>query len=166
MLEAAYRIANGDLTVQLAVPKGDKSSLLSAIAQMQTNLRQTITQSSQAADQVTEAARGLAASAIQVSQSSSHQSEATSSMAAAVEQVTVSISHVAESAASARCVAEETGNLSTEGKDLVQSTISEINKIADSVSVDAVNHRYPSDGGSDLLAPRLATSTSKALLVL
>ena len=55
-------------------------------------------------------------------------------MAAAVEQVTVSISHVAESAASARSLAEETGSLSTEGKDLVQNTIGEINKIADSVS--------------------------------
>ena len=55
-------------------------------------------------------------------------------MAAAVEQVTVSISHVSESAASARSLAEETGNLSTEGKDSVQNTIGEINKIADSVS--------------------------------
>lgn len=134
MLEAAYRIASGDLTVQLAVPKSDKTSLLSAIAQMQANLRQTIMQSSQAADQVAEASRGLAASAVQVSKSSAQQSEASSSMAAAVEQVTVSISHVAESAASARLVAEETGNLSTEGKDLVHSTISEINKIADSVT--------------------------------
>ena len=55
-------------------------------------------------------------------------------MAAAVEQVTVSISHVAKSAASAHSLAEETGSLSTDGKSLIQNTISEINKIADSVS--------------------------------
>lgn len=134
MVEAAFRIADGDLTVQLAVPPSDKTSLLSAIGQMQTNLRKTITQSSQAADQVAEAARSLAVSATQVSRSSSQQSEAASSMAAAVEQVTVSINHVSESAASARSLAEETGSLSTEGKDLVLNTIGEINKIADSVS--------------------------------
>lgn len=134
MLEAAHRIAEGDLTVQLDVARGDMTSLLSAIGLMQTNLRKTIAHSSQAADQVSEAARGLAASATQVSKSSSLQSEASSSMAAAVEQVTVSISHVAGSAASARSLAEETGRLSTEGKNLVQDTISEINKIAESVS--------------------------------
>ena len=134
MLEAAHHIANGDLTLQLDVPQGDKTSLLAAIAEMQTNLRKTIAQSSQAADQVTEAARSLAVSATEVSQSSAQQSEAASSMAAAVEQVTVSISHVAESAASARSLSEETGSLSTLGKNLVQDTISEINKIADSVA--------------------------------
>jgi methyl-accepting chemotaxis protein len=134
MMEAAFRIADGDLTVQLAVSPSDKASLLSAIGQMQTNLRRTITQSSRAAEQVAEAARSLAVSATQVSRSSFQQSEAASSMAAAVEQVTVSISHVSESAASARSLAEETGSLSTEGKDLVHNTIGEINKIADSVS--------------------------------
>jgi methyl-accepting chemotaxis protein len=134
MLEAAHRIAEGDLTVKLDVARGDKTSLLSAIELMQTSLRKTITQSSQAADQVAEAARDLAASATQVSKSSSLQSEASSSMAAAVEQVTVSISHVAESASSARSLAEETGTLSTEGKNLVQDTITVINKIADYVS--------------------------------
>lgn len=137
MLEAAHHIANGDLTLQLDVQQGDKTSLLAAIAEMQTNLRKTIAQSSQAADQVTEAARSLAVSATQVSQSSAQQSEAASSMAAAVEQVTVSISHVAESAASARSLSEETGSLSTEGKNLVQDTISEINKIADSVALSS-----------------------------
>lgn len=137
MLEAAHHIANGDLTLQLDVQQGDKTSLLAAIAEMQTNLRETIAQSSQAADQVTEAARSLAISATQVSQSSAQQSEAASSMAAAVEQVTVSISHVAESAASARSLSEETGSLSTEGKNLVQDTISEINKIADSVALSS-----------------------------
>ena len=137
MLEAAHHIANGDLTLQLDVQQGDKTSLLAAIAEMQTNLRETIAQSSQAADQVTEAARSLAVSATEVSQSSAQQSEAASSMAAAVEQVTVSISHVAESAASARSLSEETGSLSTEGKNLVQDTISEINKIADSVALSS-----------------------------
>src|ERR1035437_9170020 len=42
MLEAAHRIANGDLTVQLDVPRGGTTSLLSAIGLMQTNLRRTI----------------------------------------------------------------------------------------------------------------------------
>ncbi|MCX7177035.1 MAG: methyl-accepting chemotaxis protein [Proteobacteria bacterium] len=134
MMDATQRIADGDLTVELAVARGDHTSLLSSIGEMQSNLRKTITQSREAADQVADAARGLAASSQQVSRSSSQQSEAAASMASAVEEVTVSISHVADSAASARGMAEETGNLSTEGKNLVQNTIGEINKIAESVT--------------------------------
>jgi methyl-accepting chemotaxis protein len=53
--------------------------------------------------------------------------------------VNVSISHVADSSVSARDLAENTGILSTEGKVLVQDTISEINKIADSVTSSSVN---------------------------
>jgi methyl-accepting chemotaxis protein len=130
---AAQRIAEGDLTVTLNVAAGS-NSLLAAIAHMQNNLRNTITQSRQAAEQVADAARGLAVSSQQVSQSSSHQSDAAASMAASVEQVTVSISNVADSSAIAHKLAEETDTLSGEGKNLVQGTIGEINKIAGSVT--------------------------------
>ena len=134
MQAAARRIADGDLTVRLAVSAGDNNSLLSSIIQMQSNLRATIAKSRQAAEQLATAAGSLAANSQQVSRSSSQQSEATASMAASVEQITVSISHVSASAANARQLAEETGKLSTQGKDLVQSTVGEINKISDSVT--------------------------------
>jgi len=134
MQSAARRIADGDLTVRLAAAAGDDSSLLSSIIHMQSNLRSTITQSRQAAEQVADSARNLAANSQQVSRSSSQQSEAAASMAASVEQITVSLSHVAGSAANARGLAEETGKLSTAGKGLVQDTVGEINKIADSVT--------------------------------
>ncbi|HEY6896872.1 MAG TPA: methyl-accepting chemotaxis protein [Rhodocyclaceae bacterium] len=134
MQAAALSIANGDLTVPLSVAPGDKTSLLASIDHMQTNLRDTITQSRQVAEQVADAARKLATNSQQVSQSSTQQSEAAASMAAAVEQVTVSIGHVADSAASARGLAEDTGSLSSEGKGLVQDTIDEIHKISDSVT--------------------------------
>jgi len=134
MQSAAQRIADGDLTVQLTVAPGDNASLLASIMHMQSNLRNTITQSRQAAEEVADAARNLAANSQQVSNSSSQQSQAAASMAASVEQITVSLGHVADSATTARGLAEETGRLSTEGKGLVQDTVGEINKIAESVT--------------------------------
>ena len=134
MLAAAQRIAGGDLTVRLDVTTGDDASLLVSIMQMQSKLRQAIMQSRAAAEQVSEAARGLATNSHQVSQGSIRQSEAAASMAASVEQVTVSINHVADSAASARGLAKEAGSRSTEGKELVQDAIAGINKIADAVA--------------------------------
>jgi methyl-accepting chemotaxis protein len=134
MQAAARRIADGDLTVRLSVSPGDNRSLLSSIIQMQANLRDTIAQSRQAAEQVAAAADNLASNSEQVSRSSSQQSEATASMAASVEQITVSISHVSASAANARQLAEETGKLSIQGEALVQTTVGGINKISDSVT--------------------------------
>ena len=134
MQAAAHRIADGDLTVHMAVADSDHASLAASIMSMQANLRNAITQSRAAAEEVADAARSLAASSQQVSASSNQQSEAAASMAAAVEQVTVSIAHVSDSAADARKLAQETGCLSTEGKDLVQGTIGEINKISQSVN--------------------------------
>jgi len=135
----ARRIAEGDLTLQLAVKAGDNSSLMSSIIQMQANLRSTIANSRQAAAKVATAAHTLALTSQQVLNSSNQQSDATTSMAAAVEEVNVSIRHVAESADSARDLATETGTLSTEGKNLVRETIDEINEIANSVSSSSVN---------------------------
>ncbi len=134
MQVAARRIAEGDLTLELMVKPGDENSLNGSIKQMQTNLRNTIANSRQAAERVSAAARTLAASSQQVMQDSNQQSDATTSMAASVEQMNVSISHVADNAVSAHDLAKDTGNLSTEGKGLVTNTISEINKISQSVT--------------------------------
>ena len=133
MQAAARRIADGDLTGQMTATAGDGTSLLASIMNMQSNLRDTITQSRRAAEQVASAAGSLATNSQQVSRSSSQQSEAAASMASAVEQITVSLGQVSGSADNARRLAEETGKLSTEGKGLVESTVAEINKIADSV---------------------------------
>jgi methyl-accepting chemotaxis protein len=133
MQAVAHRVADGDLTVSMAVAAGDDTSLAASIAQMQGNLRDAINQSRLAAEGVADAARSLAASSQQVSTSSEQQSQAAASMAASVEQVTVSIAHVSQSAADASGLAGETGKLSSEGKRLVQDTVDEINKIAASV---------------------------------
>lgn len=134
MLEAAQRIASGDLTVQLKGVGGDNASLLAAIANMQNALRMTITRSRDVAVQVADAAATLTEHSRQVSQSSTQQSEAASAMAASMEDVTVSISHVADGAENARTLAEEAGALSHEGGALVQRTISEIRNVSDMVA--------------------------------
>ena len=134
MQAAARRIAQGDLTVQLAVTADDRGSLLATIAEMQSHLRNTIRQSRVAADSVATAAQQLAVSSQQVAQSSSRQSEAASSMSASIEEVTVSIGAVADNATQTHAIAGETGDLSVEGKVLVQNTIDEIHKIAESVA--------------------------------
>lgn len=133
MQAVARRMAEGDLTVNFGASIGDGGSLFASIMNMQTALRNTITKSREVAAQLVHAASSLAESSLSVSKSSEQQSEAASSVAGSVELVTVSIGHVSDSASMARTLAKAAGGLSSDGKVLVQGTIREIHRIAESV---------------------------------
>lgn len=134
MLEAANRIARGDLTIQVDCQNSAAQSVLAAISDMQSALKATITHSRDVAIQLSDASKALAENACQVTRSSAQQSEATATMAASMEQVTVSISHVADSADNARALAAKAGAASTDGGIQVKETICEIGRIAETVS--------------------------------
>lgn len=134
MLEAANRIARGDLTIQVDCQNSAAQSVLAAISDMQSALKATITHSRDVAIQLSDASKVLAENACQVTRSSAQQSEATATMAASMEQVTVSISHVADSADNARTLAAKAGAASTDGGIQVKETIREIGRIAETVS--------------------------------
>jgi methyl-accepting chemotaxis protein len=92
------KIAQGDLTAEIAVKPGDSSSLMAATRNMQASLRKMVTELKANAEGVASAAHQLSSSSSQVATATAHQSEAASAMAAAVEEMTVSINHVADSA--------------------------------------------------------------------
>ena len=129
--EVTSRIAAGDLTGKLQTRSGDESSLLVAVQKMQFALHDVITQIGDAASRLTGDAASMSAASDHVSDGSRQQNDAAASMAAAVEQLTASIRQVSSSADDARRMAAEAGDLSREGAGVVQASISEINKIAD-----------------------------------
>ncbi|MBR0566274.1 methyl-accepting chemotaxis protein [Azoarcus sp. L1K30] len=67
----------------------------------------------------------------------SAQSEAATGMAAAVEEMTVGIDEIARHAGTAQALAEKSGALSGEGGDVMQRTVSEMERIADAVHSSA-----------------------------
>ena len=83
------------------------------------------------------AAQSVSSSANEVLSSSQSQSTAASSMAAAVQQMTAGISQIAEHAQAAQNVSQESGQLSAEGGRIVQSTVTEMEQIANSVNQSA-----------------------------
>jgi len=83
---------------------------------------------------VMQAAGKLSESSRRVAVRSQSQSEATTSMAAAVEEVTTSIGHVADSSQETHNIAHKSGELSSQGGEVVQGAAMEMSKIADSVN--------------------------------
>jgi methyl-accepting chemotaxis protein len=91
----------------------------------------------QTAEQLGQAATDVSSSAAQVSEGSIEQSSAASSMAAAIEEMTVGIDQIAEHAQTAHEVSTESGVLSEEGGRIVDGTVAEMQKIADTVNQSA-----------------------------
>jgi len=131
----ADRVAEGDLTSEVAVTGTDEvANLLAALSRMQNGLRDVTGRIAENAQALGVAADSVSTGASEISRSASAQSEAISGTAAAVEEMTVSISHVSDNAAHAREVATRTAEIAEQGKRQVESAATEIRKIA--VSVD------------------------------
>jgi methyl-accepting chemotaxis protein len=113
--------------------RDEVGQLLSALRAMQGKLRETISEVSQGAQRVKEAASEMASASTQIDAGARTQSEATSSTAAAIEEVTVSIGQVAECAQEAATVAERSSELAKDGEAIVRQASSEMNSIAVSV---------------------------------
>ena len=127
------KIAQGDLTAEIAVKPGDSSSLMAATRNMQVSLRKTVTELKANAEGVAAAAAQLSATSTQVAGATAHQAEAASSMAAAVEEMTVSINHVSDSAREAHSITAETGNQSQAGSRIIEDTVAEMKRISQTV---------------------------------
>jgi methyl-accepting chemotaxis protein len=126
----ARRIADGDLIAHVQVKSGDKSSVLAAVADMQSQLRNLIERLHQSAGELSGQASALSASSSQIAASSGHQTEAASSMASSIEQMTASIGQVAEHSNEALQISRASGDLSNRGNEVVASAAAEMEQIA------------------------------------
>lgn len=131
--EIARSIAAGNLAMTVVTKPNDCASMLAAMKQMQTRLKEMVAGILADADQVSSTATELAAASSQVAESSRQQSEAASSMAAAVEEMTVSIDQVSENADEARTLSKRSGELSEQGAGVIQNAAAEMSQISDSV---------------------------------
>ncbi|WP_410524926.1 methyl-accepting chemotaxis protein [Pseudomonas sp. DTU_2021_1001937_2_SI_NGA_ILE_001] len=104
---------------------------------MQERLRSMIGQIRMGAEQLVSASQNISSASTQLSASAQEQSQAASSMAATVEELTVSINHVADNASDAHALSTESGRQSTEGGNVIQSTLGSMQRIADTVQASA-----------------------------
>jgi methyl-accepting chemotaxis protein len=112
-------------------------SLLANAYQMQAALRDMIANVKSQADQVGDAALGLASASRQISEGSQAQSEAAAATAAAVEQITVSINSVAANTDEVRKLSELSLVQTRQGNQNVDEMIGEIRNVQESVNLIA-----------------------------
>jgi len=128
------RIANGDLTQNVNALPGDKSSIIAAMSDMQTQMHQLIGGTVTSAESVVHESEGIKSDAARLSESALEQSSAVTAIAAAVEQLTVSIGVMSENANEAGSLSTRSEKQASDGLSIVAATTDTIQKVADGMA--------------------------------
>ncbi|WP_052190666.1 methyl-accepting chemotaxis protein [Chitinibacter sp. ZOR0017] len=139
MREFVVRLGSDyDFTQRVTVTTQDEiGESLQALNGLLNSLQQSLQQLNRIGRDVTSTASSLSNASRELSETSQQVSQSASSMAAGVEEVTVSISHVADRAGECDSTAREAGQMAATGGEVIETTIHNINAIAEQVRVAA-----------------------------
>ncbi|HEY6895918.1 MAG TPA: methyl-accepting chemotaxis protein, partial [Rhodocyclaceae bacterium] len=131
----AHRIAQGDLSVSIAVAKNDRSSLLYAMRDMVSHLTEIIADVRSTADALGNSAGQVSATANALSQSSSEQAASVEETTASIEQMSASINQNTENAKVTDGMAANAAKQAEEGGGAVNQTVDAMKQIAGKIGI-------------------------------
>jgi methyl-accepting chemotaxis protein len=140
--EIANAIASGNLSEKIRVNAGDNSSLIYSIGNMQTNLRNLISQIQISAETIGSGAQQISAGNTELSSRTEQQASSLEETASSMEEMASTVKQNAENAKQANLMAREASGVAVKGGEVVSevvNTMAEINtsskKIVDIISV-------------------------------
>jgi methyl-accepting chemotaxis protein len=137
-INSAQMIAKGNLTGKIIVTQKDETGdLLTAIADMQKNLRDIVMSMTQSSQELTHMSSNLSASSLNIVRGTSDQHDSAAAMAASIEEMSVSINVVSENANDADIAVSESAQLSQQGKSALQRMNESMNSISTMVNSSA-----------------------------
>ncbi len=133
--EIIARMAEGDLTVQVATKAGDTDSLLFNIRNMLERLAATISEVRNTAESLSSASEQVSATAQSLSQSSSEQAASVEETSASMEQMSASVNQNSDNAKLTDGMASKAAKEAVEGGEAVRSTVVAMKSIADKIGI-------------------------------
>ncbi len=135
-VEAAHRLAKGDLTVKIEVQSNDETGqLLRAMGEMVEKLSQIIGDVRLAANSLSSASDQVNCTAQSLSQSASEQAASVEETSASIEQMAASIEQNAENAKVTDGMATKAAREATEGGQSVKQTVAAMKAIAAKIGI-------------------------------
>jgi methyl-accepting chemotaxis protein len=132
----ANRLAEGDLTVDIAINSKDETGqLLSAMKSMANRLTTTVTDVMSATENLTSAAEQVSSTAQSISQGTSEQAASVEQTSASVEQMSASINQNTENAKVTNAMSTKAAKEAGEGGASVKATVVAMNSIAGKISI-------------------------------
>lgn len=139
--DVAQRIAAGELNFEVETAKGDSASLMASMRRMQMSIREAVAEVRTGSATLLESARALTATSSELASASEEQNRAAGKTVAAVTLITARIGQIAESAKDAESIAVNSGELSSDGEQIVLNASGEMEKISSTVTSAAVHVR-------------------------
>ncbi|HEY8941549.1 MAG TPA: methyl-accepting chemotaxis protein [Cellvibrio sp.] len=133
--DVIYRIAEGDLSINVDIKPRDQSSILFAIRQMVTKLSDIIGEVRSTADSLSSASEELSATAQSLSQAATQQAASIEETSASMEEITASIGQNNDNAKVTDSIASKSARDANEGGTAVKNTVDAMRKIAEKISV-------------------------------
>jgi methyl-accepting chemotaxis protein len=121
--EIAYRIAQGDLGVEVALKHGDTSSLLFAIKSMRDNLTDIVTRVRSGTHTMAASSTAIAAGNMHLSERTEHQAGTLADVASGIKELIGSVRSNAESALQADTLSKQASAVSEQGGQAVEQVI-------------------------------------------
>jgi methyl-accepting chemotaxis protein len=135
-VQAANRLAEGDLTVTIEASSKDETGLLlQAMQSMIEKLSQVVSEVNSGSDALASASEQVSATAQSLSQASSEQAAGVEETSASIEQMTASISHNTENAKVTDGMATKAAAEAAEGGEAVRATVAAMKQIAQKISI-------------------------------
>jgi methyl-accepting chemotaxis protein len=121
--EIAYRIAHGDLSVEVALAPGDASSLLFAIKSMRDNLTGIVTKVRSGTHTMASSSTAIASGNIHLAERTEHQADTLADVASGIKELIGSVRNNAESALQADALSKQASAVSEQGGQAVGQVI-------------------------------------------
>ena len=135
-VDAANRIAEGDLTVRIEVDSKDEvGQLLHAMREMSGKLAQVVTSVNSSAEALAGASEEVSATAQSLSQATTEQAASVEETSASLEQMTASIAQNTENAQVTDGMASKASGEAREGGEAVKATVSAMKQIAQKIGI-------------------------------
>jgi methyl-accepting chemotaxis protein len=131
-VSTARRIADGDLTVQVSVQRGDEASLLAALATMQAGLVKAVRSIRSGTENIDVGASEIAAGNTDLSQRTEEQAAALVETASSMDEMTANVRQNADSATQAASLARQAADVAARGNASVDDVVHTMEAITSS----------------------------------
>jgi methyl-accepting chemotaxis protein len=126
----ANAVAQGDLTVEVVVARGDHTSVMFAMARMCTTLREMVAAVSAGSDSIADGSRGIATGNRDLSLRTERQATSLQQTASAMEQFSGTVRTSADTARAARQLAVSASDAAQRGAKVVHSVVTTMDDIS------------------------------------
>ena len=125
------QVAEGDLTVEPKLDKGDETSLLFAMSEMTSNLRAMVGETAKGAQSVADTSAQIAQGNLDLSQRTEEQASTLEEAASSMEELTSTVTQNAQNARQASELAASAADTAQKGNDVVEDVVNTMDQILD-----------------------------------